>query len=55
MLIDIIVHDAWVICMVHLIPASQLGIKAWVCKHLGLGGHGSRTCSYGTMPRFMIT
>ena len=41
--------------MVHLIPTSQLGIIAWVYEHLGLGGHGSRTSSYGIVPRFMIT
>ena len=35
--------------------ASQLGIRAYVYEHQGLGGHGSRTCSYGIMPRFMIT
>ena len=41
--------------MVHMIPTSQLGIRAWVYEHLGLGGHGSGTCSYGTVPRFIIT
>ena len=28
--------------MVHLIPASQLGIRAYVYEHLELGGHGLR-------------
>ena len=41
--------------MVHLIPASQLGIRAYVYEHLELGGHGFKTCNYGTMLRFMIT
>ena len=29
--------------MMHLIPASQLDIKAYVYEHLELGGHGFRT------------
>ena len=41
--------------MVHLILASQLGIRAYVYEHLKLGGHGFKTCSYGTVPMFMIT
>ena len=41
-------------CVIALIP-TQLGIRAEVYEHLGLGGHGSSTCSYGTVPRFMIT
>ena len=41
--------------MVLLIPMSQFGIRALVYKHLRLGRHGSRTCSYDTVPRFMIT
>ena len=41
--------------MVHLIPTSLLGIRFYVYEHLGLGGHGFRTCSYGIVSRFMIT
>ena len=41
--------------MVYLILESQLGMRAKVCDYLGLSGHGSRTCSYGIVPRFMIT
>ena len=30
--------------MVHLIPASQLGIRALVYEYLGFDKNGSRTC-----------
>ena len=35
--------------------AFDTSINAWVYEHLGLGGHGSKTCSYGTVSRFLIT
>ena len=30
------------LCLIDLVPASQLGIGAEVCDYLGLDGHGFR-------------